>query len=159
MADPAEETDEHQSDDDTPRGLRAKVEEQAARAREATEKATRLERENVLLKSGLGHLTESRQKAVLGNVEGDLTVDSLKASAVDLFGEAAFATGTPTPTPAQAETNDALDQMQTFAAGGTSVEPPPPAKEAFVQAVQGWTGTKDELFEFVFGKNQHVLES
>lgn len=161
MADPADETtDEQPSDDDTPRGLRARIEEQAKARREAETKAKDLQRENVLLKSDLGHLNERQQKALFADIgEGDLTVEALQAAAKDLFG-AAPANGASPATPAQTdETNEALGQMATFAAGGTSVEPPPPAKEAFVKEVQDFKGSREELFSLIFEQNAHLLDS
>lgn len=159
MADPAEETDDQQSEDDSPRGLRAKIEEQAKRARDASDEAKSLKRENVLLKSKLDHLNERQQKALFADLgEGDLTVEKLQEAAKDLFG-AVPAAGASLANAQTDETNEALGQMETFAAGGTSVEPPPPAKEAFAKEVQEWPGGKEELMEFIFARNQHLLDS
>lgn len=158
MADPAEETDDQASEDDSPRGLRAKIEEQAQRAREATDKAAKLERENLLLRSKLD-LNERQTKALFADIgDGDLTVEALQAAAKDLFGAVPAAGSSPTTTQT-AETNGALDQMEQFAQGGASVEPPQPVKEAFAGEVENWTGSREELMEFIFSRNAHLLDS
>lgn len=158
MADPADETVDQEPEDDSPRGLRAKIEEQAKRAREASARATTLERENLLLRSKLD-LNERQQKALFADIgEGDLTVEAITAAAKDLFGAVPAAGSSPTPAQSP-ETNDALDQMEQFTAGGTNVEPPPPAKEAFQKAVQEFGGSKEELMQLIFEKNAHLLDS
>lgn len=162
MADPADETtDEQSSEDETPRGLRARIEEQARLRREATEKADRLERELTLHRAGLGSLSDRQQKALFAAHEGDVTAETLKATADELFGSATGSPSpeTPTQTPAEAANAAGFDKLDEFAKGGASVEPPQPAKEAFAQAVEGWTGTREELMDFIFAKNQHLLDS
>lgn len=157
MADPAETPDGNEPEDDTPRGLRAKIEEQAKGRREAETKAQELQRENLLLKSGL-NLNERQQRALFADIgEGDLTVEALKAAAQDLFG-AAPATGTPQTEQPPPTAND-VGQMEEFAKGGSSVEPPPDAVQAFNDAVNNWQGSREELMEFIFARNQGLLQS
>lgn len=161
MADPAEETDEEVPDDEDAKGLRARLKEQSAARREAEAKAAEadsLRQELALHRAGLGNLSERQQKALFATHEGEISAETLQATAKDLFGAvpAAGAPSAPAQTP---ETNEALGQMEQFAAGGTNVEPPPPAKEAFMKAVTEWTGTGDELDEFIFVQNKHLLDS
>lgn len=76
--------------DDTPttgKGLRAELERALERARDAEERAKRvdvLEREIAFYKADLGGLTDKQRKALLGAHEGEMTPESLQATATEL---------------------------------------------------------------------------
>lgn len=59
------------------------MERDAKQARQATERATELERELAFARVG-AEFTERQQKALMASVEGDLTTDSIRAAAEEL---------------------------------------------------------------------------
>ena len=76
------------------------MERDAKQARKFEGELTEARRELALNKAGLGDLTPAKQRALLANIEGDITSETARAAAEEL----GFITVTPTdPGPSQAE--------------------------------------------------------
>jgi hypothetical protein len=132
------------------------VEAANKRAAEAEARATEGQRKLVLHEAGLADLTERQVKALYAAHDGEVNVDSLKATATELFGGA-----TPAPQAQQAapvqQPDTGLAAQEQFAAGGTTVEPPKDGDTEYVEKLKNWTGTKAELDDFIWNKNSGRL--
>ena len=60
------------------------LERDAKTARKDRETAERLTRENTLLRTGLGDLSERQQRALFASIDGDFTAESARAAAEEL---------------------------------------------------------------------------
>lgn len=60
------------------------MERDAKQARKATEDLAQVRRELALTRAGLGDLTPAKQKALLANIDGDITVEAARAAAEEL---------------------------------------------------------------------------
>jgi hypothetical protein len=93
-----------------PRGQLRRLEKKAKRADEAEG----LRKENALLKSGLGELTEKQQRALFAAHDGDFTADALKATAVELR----LMEAEPDTSEEEGEELDKMDRASKAAASG-----------------------------------------
>lgn len=60
------------------------LERDAKQARKANEELAQMKRELALTRAGLGDLSPARQKALLANIDGDITADAARAAATEL---------------------------------------------------------------------------
>lgn len=88
------------------------MERDAKDSRKNAEKLAEVQRELALARAGLGDLTPAKQKALLANIDGDITADAARAAAEEL--------GFVQPV-AAAENDDAaaMNRMAQAAAGAT----------------------------------------
>lgn len=89
------------------------MERDAKKARTLEETNTSLARELALTRAGLGDLTPAKQKALLANIDGDITADAARAAAVELGFVAAPVDS------AQSEEAASFDRMSQASAGAT----------------------------------------
>lgn len=151
MADPAEvDEGEDHAESSVLKDLRAK----AKRVEEAEARAAKAERALGITTAGLGHLDEDQIAALVGS--GEFNAEAAKAKA-EKWGW--LADETPTPTTTEPAPDAGLAQMEKFGAAGTNVEPPPPAAQEFLNKVQDFQGRPEELMDFIFRQNAHLLET
>lgn len=120
-------------DSDTLRTVRGRYKEAKKAARETKtvkEANEALQRENALLKAGLGELTEKQQRALFASHDGDLTPEKLLETAVELkMAEA--------PPPKVPEEQQQAHERIAAASGGAGT-PVPGGADLTLAEVAGW---------------------